>query len=370
MPWREAFLTRFGVGAFGGITLGYWLRVLRENHFAIDLPYWVRAATITLASIQNTALGVCENLRFARRVRRTRIAAPLFILGIWRSGTTHLQNLFAQDDRFAYPNFCQVVYPHSFLSTERTHARFLRVFLPEQRLQDNVKLGVLEPQEEEYALCSLIGRSLLLSLAFPRRAERYDRYVTLRGLSSDELTEWKSALTWFLKKLSFKYGRPLVLKSPGHTCRISLLLELFPDAKFVHVHRNPYAVFQSTRHAVLRISPLIALQRPDYSNLNDRTLRQYQEVYDAFFQERGLIPKGHFHEVSFEGLEADPIGQVRGIYEALALPDFGHVEPALRAYHNTLAGYRKNTLPDLPADLRSRIATQWRRCFDEWGYPV
>ena len=126
----------------------------------------------------------------------------------------------------------------------------------------------------------------------------------------------------------------------------------------------------ATRHMVRTVTPWWVFQRPDYSDLEERSLRQYREVYDAFFEERGLIPKGHFHEVGFEALEADPIGQVRGVYEALALPDFGHVEPALRRYAESLSGYQKNTLPELPPDLRERIAGEWRRCFDEWGYPV
>jgi hypothetical protein len=209
-----------------------------------------------------------------------------------------------------------------------------------------------------------------MAWAFPRRAEHYDRYLTLRHASAGEVAEWESALAWLVRKLSFKYGRPLVLKSPGHTCRIRLLLELFPGARFVHIHRNPYDVFRSTRHTARTVTPWWALQRPDYGDLEGRTLRQYREVYDVFFEERGLIPKGHFHEIGFEALEADPVGQVRGTYEALGLPDFGHVEPALRRYLDGITEYRKNTLPDLPADLRSRVAVEWRRCFDEWGYPV
>ena len=66
MPWREAFLNRFGVGAFSGITLGRWLRVLRENRFAVDRPYWGRAALITLASIPNTLLAACEHALHGR----------------------------------------------------------------------------------------------------------------------------------------------------------------------------------------------------------------------------------------------------------------------------------------------------------------
>jgi hypothetical protein len=172
-------------------------------------------------------------------------------------------------------------------------------------------------------------------------------------------------------KMTFKYGKSLILKSPGHTCRIKVLLELFPEAKFVHIRRNPFDVFRSTEHLMRTgVTPLWTLQRPGFRDLDDRIIRQYKEVYDAFFEERGLIPKGRFHEISFEELEADPIGQVRGIYEALALPDFQQVQPALRRYVESLSGYKKNTLPELPPDLRERIAGQWRRCFDEWGYPV
>src|SRR5262249_26045895 len=156
----------------------------------------------------------------------------------------------------------------------------------------------------------------------------------------------------------------------GHTCRIRLLLELFPDAKFVHIHRNPYAVFQSSRRTVLKVSPWSTLQRPDHSDLDDRTIRQYKEVCDVFFEERGVIPKGHFHEVGFEELETDPVGQVRRIYEALDLPAFREVEPALCRYVESLAGYQKNVFPALPADLRQRIAVECQRCFEDWGYPT
>jgi hypothetical protein len=230
--------------------------------------------------------------------------------------------------------------------------------------------GMQQPQEDEFAICGLTGRSPLMSLAFPRQAARYDLYLTMREATPAAVAEWKSALYWFVQKLSFKYGKPLVLKSPGHTCRIKLLLELFPDARFVHIHRNPYDVFPSAEHTVRMVTPLWALQRPDYRDLHERTIQQYREVYDVFFEERCLIPKGHFHEVSFEALEKDPVGQVRGIYEALDLPDFQCVEPALRQYVESLSGYKKNAFTELSPDLRTRIARDWRRCFEEWGYSV
>jgi hypothetical protein len=97
---------------------------------------------------------------------------------------------------------------------------------------------------------------------------------------------------------------------------------------------------------------------------------QYKELYDAFFEERGLITAGHFHEIGFEELEKDPLGEMRKLYDALGLPEFGNVEPNLRTYLHSLRDYRKNTFPELASDVRRRIAGEWGRCFEEWGYAM
>src|SRR5215831_14187949 len=96
MAWREALLTTLGPGAFSGITLGDWLRVLSENNYSIDWPYWGRAAAITLGSLSNNVLRHWENLRFARRIRVAKVDPPLFVLGIWRAGTPTCTNLLAR----------------------------------------------------------------------------------------------------------------------------------------------------------------------------------------------------------------------------------------------------------------------------------
>jgi hypothetical protein len=167
-----------------------------------------------------------------------------------------------------------------------------------------------------------------------------------------------------------RYGKPLILKSPPHTCRIKLLLDMFPDARFIHIHRDPYIVFQSSVHTYTAGLPFGRLQRTNEVDWTERVIRQYKELYDAFFEERGLIAAGHFHEIGFEELEKDPVGEMRKLYEALGLPEFGNAEPTLRTYLHSLRDYRKNTFPELASDVRRRIADDWGRCFEEWGYPV
>jgi hypothetical protein len=202
MPWREAFATHLGPGIFAGITAGDWWRILRQNRFAIDPAYWGRAALITLRSVPNTALRWLENAIYSRRIQQTNIDPPLFVLGAWRSGTTHLHNLLAQDDRFAFLNYYQALYPHSFLCTEKTNAKLAHFLMPKKRVQDNMAMGAGEPQEDELALCTMAGFSFLYSNAWPRNADAYDRFLTLRTASAEEIAEWKSALTWLVRKLA------------------------------------------------------------------------------------------------------------------------------------------------------------------------
>src|SRR5262249_55445160 len=138
--------------------------------------------------------------------------------------------------------------------------------------------------------------------SFPRRADHYDRYLTFRGVPERELEEWKAAFLWFLRKLTLKHRRPLLLKSPTHTARIRLLLDLFPGARFVHIHRDPYLVFQSTEHLHRRLLLIDALQQPS-ADVGEQILQRYTRMYDAFFEERDLIPEGQFHEIRFDALE-------------------------------------------------------------------
>jgi omega-hydroxy-beta-dihydromenaquinone-9 sulfotransferase len=370
MTWREAFLIRFGPGMFGGVTLPLWLKMLRENHFSVDPPYWGRAAMVTSSSVSNAAKAWLEDLIHGAKVARTPIAPPLFILGIWRSGTTHLHNLLTRDDRYAYPNNYQTCFPRTFLTTEWFQAAFVDAFMPNHRPQDNMTMGMRDPQEEEFALCALTGHSFIMSWAFPRSAADYGRFLTLRRTSDAEVAEWKSAMAGFLRKLSYKYGKPLILKSPGNTCRIRRLLEVFPDARFVHIHRDPFAVHQSTQHMLRSVLPWVALQKPDLDNLSERCIRDYKEVYDAFFEERSLIPKGRFHEIGFEDLEREPIKQLRHLYAALDLPDFATAEPAITRYLESLGHYKKNVFPEMDEGTRKRLGREYQRCFEEWGYPM
>lgn len=363
----RVFLARNVFSTLSGVGFGDWMRLLADNRFRVDPPHWGRAAAITLGTLPSTVWRAIENRRFAPRIASTDVKAPLFILGHWRGGTTHLHNLLAEDPQFAYASMFDVLFPHSFLSLEL--GKGWAALLSPTRHIDNVRLGWDVPYEDEFALCAATFRSPYLAWIFSRRYDHYQRYLTFRGVPNAEVAEWKAGLLHFARKLTLKYGRPLVLKSPPHTCRIKLLLEVFPDARFVHIHRDPYAVFQSTRRMVEVAGSLMKLQRLDAASLEARVLDRYVEMYDAFFEEKSLVPAGRFHELGFEALERDPAAELRRLYDTLGLGGFDAVAIRLQAYLDALRGYQKNVHEELPEALQAQVRQRWGRTFEEWGYP-
>jgi len=350
-----------------GMTLSRWSRIVGDNRITIHPEYWPRAALTGLASMVNSLQAKREERDYGERVRATEVREPLFILGHYRSGTTHLHNLLSVDPRFASPNYYQANFPGTFLSSEAIGSR-LDFLTPRKRPHDEVPMGLGTPAEDELALCVDTLLSPHMSWHFPARNGHYRRYLTLGDVAPDEKESWKSALKRFARKLTLKYGTRLVLKSPCHTARIPLILETFPDARFVHIHRDPYTIFQSTRHMEVKVGPLYQFQRRDLVGLDDDILWRYRRMYDAYLEDRDLIPGERLTEVSYEGLTRDPVGTLRFVYEALDLPDFEEARPRVERYLSTVNGYRTNLYESLEPQLMRRIATEWRPSFDEWGY--
>ena len=168
-----------------GMTLGDWWALLRRHHFAIDLRHWPRALVQTAISASNSVNARIERGRFGGRIEAARVEAPLFILGHYRSGTTHLHNLLALDPQFAAPTFFQVLNPHTFLTTERWAAPVVDRLIVRRRYQDEMALGAGVPSEDEFAICTMTGLSPYMGWCFPGDGTDYDRYLTFRDAQDE-----------------------------------------------------------------------------------------------------------------------------------------------------------------------------------------
>jgi hypothetical protein len=190
-----------------------------------------------------------------------------------------------------------------------------------------------------------------------------------QGLSEKNLSEWRRVYLTVLRKSTYHSGgKRLVLKAPANSGRIPALLALFPDARFVHICRDPYQVFLSMQWVYQTVLPRAQVQKIDPDRVDAYIFKFYTMLMQKFLAEKELIPAANLVEVRFEDLEAEPLEQVRRIYERLDLPGFAQAEPAIQAYLASIAGYRKNEY-QLTNEIIAKVNQHWGFAFEAWGYP-
>lgn len=310
--------------------------------------------------------------RYGRRTRRQPIKpAPIFIIGHWRSGTTHLQNLMSRDPQFGRVTLLQAAMPHEFLIVPAALKKRLGSMLPSKRLMDNVPVAADVPWEEELALTAVGRLSFYHVSFFPKCMGRIFREAVLFDGGAPELVaKWKRQYVDFLRKIQFAQpGMRLLLKNPANTARVSLLREMFPGAQFIHLHRNPYKVFASSVHLYLKAQEAWGLQRTERDMVVEHVLESYPQLMNAFFEQREGLRDNELVEVDFRSLQHEPLKTLSAIYRRLDLPNFDAAAPHFEDYLHSQRNYRKNHLP-LTEDEQQTVARRWRDVFERLGYAV
>lgn len=351
-----------------GCTFIAWLRLLVRNRFAVHWTLWYIAVIDTIISLMNSCLGCLQTLIYGRRITRTPIAhAPLFIIGHWRTGTTFLHELLILDERHNFPTTYQCFAPEHFLLTESFFPKWLPFLMPDRRPMDNMAAGWDRPQEDEFALCMMGQPSPYLTFAFPNHPPQYLEYLDLENLPPKAIVSWKRTFLQLIQRLTFKNPKRLILKSPPHTCRIKTLLEMFPDARFVHIVRDPYVVFPSTVNLWKSLYKAHGLQRPRFAGLEEHVYGTFLHFYERLEQGRKRLDPGRFYELRYEDLIHDPIGQMRELYEHLNLGGFEELLPRLERYLASVKNYATNRYELSPA-LESEINQRWGEVIRRYGY--
>lgn len=360
-PW---YAPRF----WHGLRAGDWWSLLARHHFGVALEGLGLAFTVTNMSLANSMAAGLQWLIHGRAIEATEIREPpLFIIGHWRSGTTLLHELFSLDTRYSSPNTYQCFAPHHFLISEPWATRMFWFLVPPTRPMDNMAAGFDRPQEDEFALMNLGNPSPMSNLAFPNQKPRYYEYLDMEGLTPEELARWKESLLFFLKALTYHTGKPVVFKSPPHTGRIGVLHEMFPDARFLHIVRDPYSIVPSSIRLWQSLGDGQGFQEPRNEHVEEWVFENYRRMYGGFFKHRDEIAPQRLYEIRYEDLVKDPPAKMREIYEKLDLGGFDKVEAPLAEYLTQQKDYKTNK-HQLEPELKAKIDDVWREYQERYGY--
>lgn len=324
-----------------GISSGKFIKLLSRNGFSIHPKYLFRILFLIQGSVFATIFNRIEKMKKGKHLRQyTMPADPVFIIGHWRTGTTLLHQLMALDENLVTPTVFHVSTPESFLVSEKFYRPVMTKAMKSTRPMDNVKLGFDQPQEEEYALIKMTTDSPLERLIFPK-SDNYFLSDIAHYKFKDE-KKWKKSFEDFCLRLSFINGKRVLLKNPFHSLRIPLLLAIFPNAKFIHIHRHPYEVVPSTIHMWDVVGNENKLNnKPINANIRDVSVL-YGRVLSEIKDQSINLSEESMVEIGFSELENDPITVIKEIYNRLDLSYSQEFELRVKHWIEEMKTYRKN----------------------------
>ena len=369
LEFDKSYYLNVKMQPLAGTSFINWLRLLAENKFKIDWQFIPKALYVTFMISLFTPFRIYEKLKFDRIVEKERLPQIIFIIGHFRSGTTFLHYLMGQDKNLAYVSTRQTMAPWVFLTGEKFFKKIVEEHLPEKRPMDDLEMKADLPYEDEYALANFTPYSFYHGWYFPHRIHYYlRRYVLFENVDEKVKEEWKETYAYLLKKISYRYGgKPILLKSLVNTGRIKLLLEAFPEAKFIHIYRDPYKVYLSTWRLYESIIPIFSFQHVEREFIDRLIIDFYKSIYEKYFEEKRLIPKENLVEIRYEDFVKNPLKSLREIYDKLDLSWFEDARPGFERYLARYKNYKPHTYK-IDDELKKKIDKEWGFVFKKLEY--
>jgi omega-hydroxy-beta-dihydromenaquinone-9 sulfotransferase len=305
-----------------GMDLTAWLGLLEGNMSAISTNRYGLIISSTLFALLQTLVSrialLWETFNGLASRSLPSSESPIFIIGHWRSGTTLLHELLCCFSEFKSPTTYQCFCPQHFLLTERIVTTLFSWVIPKTRIFDSITLDWNSPQEDEFALLMLGAPSPYRRIAFPCFGDQLEG-LDINKLPLKQKEYWCQSLVLFVKRLMFNDPRRLILKSPTHTARISILLKLFPCAKFIFISRDPLRLIPSTIKLWKFFDFFHGLNSSASTNYLDYTLNSFKALEEAYLRDRPLLNKHNLIELRFEDLIVDPASSLQSIASSLYL---------------------------------------------------
>jgi len=268
--------------------------------------------------------------------------APVFVIGHWRSGTTYLHYLLSKDKQFACCTNVDAFTPGSLFVGRWLLRMIIAGRLPKKRPMDDVNLEPTTPQEDEFPMMLLTPYSFYHAFAFPRAIkELFFKYVVFDPQNVDLINRWKKSYYDYLARVSSRYdNKQLLLKNPVNTARIKYIIGLFPNAKFIYIHRSPAEVKTSTVRMFRALIAANCLQTHDETELAAQVELGHQFLIREYENHRHLVAEGNLVEISYNELLHRPLDTLKKIYQTLELKEFNKAQEAFKQFIAEQAGYK------------------------------
>ncbi len=315
-----------------------------------------------------TRLRIRALLAAHPEIHDQKIERPIIVVGLPRSGTTHLVNLIAADQRLRSMPLWEgqepVPDPEEKPGPDGVDPRWTRCNAIWERMRTASPLiAAMHPMEPDHIheeLEFMLPDFTSYNLEWIAQAPRWRDYY----LSHDQTPHYQGALLTGLKILQWVKPRERwVLKCPQHLEQLGPLMQTFPDATIVMTHRDPISVIQSA------ITMMTYSARVNYRHVDPQWYLEYwhdrvHRLLTASVRDRALLPSDRTVDVPFHEFMADDLGMIEKIYEIAGLPMTNEARAQLKGYIEAHPrGKHGQVVYDLRADFDAEPAAL-REIFD------
>jgi len=342
----------FLITVLAGGSVSHLFHVLTRH--SMDIKYAGRVFGTILVSIILEPFRWWEELTWKRRIRRVQILnPPVFIIGFWRSGTTLLHNLLCKAPGTAYITTYQTVFPN-LLGHSWWFKPIIGKFWPTHRPFDDVKMGMDLPQEEEIAFANVQDVSFYNFLYFPKDFEKfYDKELFMKGLDVEHIDRWKSEYVKMIRKamLNIK-GDRFISKSPSNMVRIRQILELFPDARFIFLYRDPYKTVESFYRFFHEVLPTVQVQNSNGNLTRKRLTFVYADMVKQYYADKDKIPQKNLMEIKFEDFSKNAVEGLKQIFDQFDIPGFENSRQLFENYMDEISDFKQTSYEITPETIQ------------------
>jgi hypothetical protein len=313
-----------GLSDFGGETFREGLAVLCDSVTAEsqlnDLGTVAARASI-VGSLANR-LRIVDYAKANPDVADERIEAPLFVVGMFRAGTTLLSHLFDQDPRnrallsWEVADSVPPPTPENFRSGPRVEA--VRAG-QEMLAQINPAIDTVHHEQADQATeCLAVLGQEFKSLLWEAMTNVPSYGVWLDAVDHRSAYEHHHRVLQVLQHGGVR-GR-WTLKSPHHATALDALTAVYPDARLVLLHRDPVMLCGSVCSLISTLSSTFT-DADHTAYIAQRWSHVLELCVDRIETFRDANPEHPIVDVQYLDLVREPAQTVARIYDAVGWPD-------------------------------------------------
>ena len=348
-----------------GSSILNYIKVILKNK--VDPKFYLHVFLKFLVVLLISPFQLIDKIIFFFKRNNQKKRDPVFIVGHWRSGTTLLHNLLSLNQNIGFIN----TYNSLFINNIYTSFLFktlMKITMPKERPSDKIKLDVDLPQEDEFAVSNFVNISHYNLFFFPNDYKRF--YSEAIRFDTNKSSKWLNAYYNLLNRIYLYTNKSqLIIKNPSNTARIKHLIKKYPNAKFIHIYRNPVYVYLSTYKFFSELFPSVNLQNIDNKLLHDLIIYNYREMYKDYYDQKDIIPKENLIEIKFEDFKNDTLPYLEKIHKKFDLKLSNELLSKYKSYLESQKSHKMNTYK-IDKSILDEIKKEYSNSFNKMKYDI